>query len=135
MSAGHMRVVDLEVLATLRLARCYINTPEKWCKGSFENEKGQMCAVGACIKASFELGFDASWQATGRLAEQIPSKYGISVLNYNDKRTHEEVLELFNKAIAEIEHATDERDHSTNCRADSDTREHVCSRENSPSRA
>ncbi len=92
-----------QLIADLEAARALIDTPEKWHQGSLRDYTAngvafRWCAVGACrqVTESFEI---ARYIAAKRALSHI---LGGTVWEWNDapERTHAEVLELFDKAIA-----------------------------------
>jgi hypothetical protein len=94
----------------LREAKNRINTPEKWTKGMYYNEGGAFCAIGAIqyperkMKVSPQSKFVAL--AADYLVQALPlyvEEPSISgVFDYNDspKRTHADIMALYDIAIA-----------------------------------
>jgi hypothetical protein len=95
----------------LRTARGLISVPDKWTKGSWDTGS-QMCLSGAINRAA--TGVDGSdspksgptreaWQAArDAVQDAIPGRQ--EIINFNDtpERTHEQVLAVLDKAIAEL---------------------------------
>lgn len=105
----------------LIFARKLISRPQHWTKGSYaRDEKGISlprecrqfaycyCAVGATMKAADSLNLSSAAQSARiRLAQVINNStdsLNTSIIDYNDdvERTHAEILELFDNAIASI---------------------------------
>lgn len=83
----------------LTRARKLIASPDKWCQGFFENRKGQHCAFGALLDVTG--GGPIFERALGQLNAAAREAGEVNVINLNDHRTHAEVLDLFDVAIAE----------------------------------
>jgi len=76
----------------LRKARELISDPKKWGKGSYEKD-GRYCALGAvyaCGGGAYDLD-DAALCLGGYLG---------SAISFNDTHSHDDVLALFDWAIA-----------------------------------
>jgi hypothetical protein len=90
-----------------------------WTQGTVENAHGSVCAVGALRKAmmnhqeatnpknmdEFIVAMEAG-SVAGEFLKDLALEFGAhSVINYNDAtgRTHEEVLNWFDKGIIQLE--------------------------------
>ena len=98
----------------LTRARARIAKREHWCKGAYAatkdgyetepwlEEAQQWCAVGTVMAGTkSEI---ATRRAFKRLVKCLPTGYGGQIWRFNDdwRRTHEEVLALFDCAIAQL---------------------------------
>lgn len=104
----------MSALQVLRLAKWFINTPEKWTQGEHARDANRKCAatcdawavsysiVGATLKAAVILG-EALTPAYTILCEACNTNFG-GVNDFNDAptTTHKMVMEVLDKAI---EHA------------------------------
>lgn len=94
----------------LKAARKLIEKPENWTKGAFARSacKGRVrpkykgaicfCSIGALQRVS-----EGSYgDAIGFLKRELPEGFH-GIMEFNDKSTHSEVLDLFSKAIAAAE--------------------------------
>jgi hypothetical protein len=94
----------------LTTARALIEKPERWTRNAYRRDaKGDLCgqefavcwcATGALSQASRQLGVTGDWNsAYDLLAAAVGGK---SVEEWNDarSRTHDQILEGFDKAIA-----------------------------------
>jgi hypothetical protein len=95
-------------------ARAVIEKPENWTQAAYarEGKDGRavstnhpdatcFCSIGAVYRAANDLGLPRS-EALSALGEQA-DKYGyFTIHSFNDSHTHEEVLALFDDAIAAI---------------------------------
>lgn len=93
-------------------ARKLIEKPENWTQGTFARDKNQkevgswesgavcFCTIGA-LKHAFQegVGGDIYYEAYDALYNSIDR---MNVPKYNDSHTHEEVLAMFDRAIASI---------------------------------
>ena len=85
-------------------AKALIDTPEKWCKGSYQTIDGRYCAVGAADTASppvlavREEVYDALVDTMPRW--YISRRYIASSFNDARKTTHADVMAWFDRAIA-----------------------------------
>ena len=77
----------------LRVARALIDTPEKWIKGSFCDMHGRHCAVGA-------LGHTDADALSYQALNDVVGGHPITSWNDNRQRTHEDVMDAFDRAIA-----------------------------------
>lgn len=98
-------------------ARKIISDPRNWTQKSFaRNEEGVpcplfdhhafcFCSVGAIQRASFCL--EKRWfeveKAIDWLSQTSFMKYGQTITQANDEHSHEEILELFDLAIARLD--------------------------------
>lgn len=82
--------------ATLRAARALIDTPEKWCQGTYYSG-GRYCAAGAIRKVT-GIG-DEQFPILEVLNDALP--HFTSILEFNDSpaTTHADVLAAFDAAI------------------------------------
>lgn len=109
----------MTVLEVLVKARERISDPEKWTQGAFgrdpegeargigDNGACRWCAAGAIYMNDGDLELDGAIAALERLVEAPPPTAMDGPLAYfNDTSTHEEVLTLFDRAIA-IERAAE----------------------------
>lgn len=114
------------IVNILTRAKSFIDTPEKWHKGDWQNETGNcFCTMGAIVKA---LDMDIcsvismDYATTKATVHEHPATLALrtaigikddddairsfdefgSVASWNDKehRTHDEVMKAFDKAIA-----------------------------------
>ena len=97
------------VVGKLRAAKSLINTPAKWFQGGFghvfrvdggEPMYDKLCMYGAvsmaCRSDSYRVTFmERAWSFLTRVVGGPPSLW-----NDDPKRTHAEVMEAFDKAIA-----------------------------------
>lgn len=85
-----------------------ISRPEKWCKGDYENEKGQHCAAGALWAVTPGLFLKSDYVRT-RAYNFLVDACGGSILLANDdaKTTHGDVMTTYALAIALAEDAGD----------------------------
>ena len=81
----------------LRAARALIAKPGTWIQGRFRNSCG-FCSVGALLEAP-AAGANEWLRRAVNL--HTNDRYGGSIIDWNDdpKRTHEEVLTVFDTAI------------------------------------
>lgn len=87
------------VADTLRAAKALIDTPEKWCVGTPKRNSGRLCAGWALDRiVTLATPLDAPVFVTFRRAAGIPHEVGIG--DWQDERTHAEVMEAFDRAIA-----------------------------------
>lgn len=100
-------------LEVLIKAREIIADPKRWTQGWYAKDcDGVMtdsmnadavcwCSMGALTKAAHAIdNREAKYLATRVLADVIDQKFvAYSVLDYNDHHSHEEVLQMFDKAI------------------------------------
>ena len=84
-------MTTLEVLVA---ARALIDTPDKWCQGSYEDYRYRHCTRGAlwAIDQNDVLACRALYVA------MPPPNDGLTT--YNDTHSHAEVMALFDRAIA-----------------------------------
>lgn len=104
-------------VAVLRKARALIDAPEKWTTGQYAKDADGgfcdtwsqatcFCASGALLAAG-DVGLDefnvaSGWEdAYALLSRQMRG----NIIDFNDSRTHAEVLAAFDKAIAAAEAA------------------------------
>ena len=99
----------MKTLDDLRAARALIARPEHWCQGSFgRNADGlavpansvdavRWCLMGALAKDGLP---PRSAVTLALVAALPPGQNPASLSTYNDQVTHEEVLALFDRAIA-----------------------------------
>lgn len=98
-------------IEVLRQARSLIDTPGKWCQGSYGEgpdpfDYSQRCAFGAFCDARTELGLDGTARDTA-LDYSLASKdawdyrHTGSYVTFNDHpdTTHQDIMDLFDKAI------------------------------------
>ena len=110
------------IATILKRAKGYIDTPEKWYQGDWQSDNGQcFCTMGAIVKAlDLDLCTVTAWDYTHTkrdihdhpATKVLQDVIGIapdfhfgemgSVASWNDYngRTHSEVMEAFDKAIA-----------------------------------
>jgi hypothetical protein len=89
------------VKENLIAARALIDTPEKWIKGTFSNDNGCFCALGAVDKAlGLPMGDDGG-KTEQALYEALPP-FVSGVADFNDAPTtfHADIMALFDRAIA-----------------------------------
>jgi hypothetical protein len=86
---------DQSVREVLIAARAKIDKPQKWIKREYQ-KGNRYCAAGAChAVAPYPASVDAQ-----RLLDSLTPD-GIGIENFNDERTHAEVMDLFDRAIRE----------------------------------
>lgn len=118
----------METLEVLEKARALITPPEAWTTKSFAREKPSIacpegmgvqasapeavcwCAIGACRKAAgVKKLFDENYAASDRAVQALgkvlrpegwKGSYFEAVHSYNDEHSHDDVLALFDRAIA-----------------------------------
>jgi hypothetical protein len=93
----------------LRAAKDVILT-RGWTRGDWDNERGEVCVMGAvnvatvgCARASRFAESDmlsARCETWSLLQRLLPSGFGISDWNDSRGRTPEDILDLFDRAIA-----------------------------------
>jgi hypothetical protein len=105
--------MNTEVLETLRAARAQITERENWTQGCMARDRDgnvcsphsadaySFCAFGAIVVAVG--GYDAAKSARERLWHKLSKMEERCLSIYNDSHTHEEVLALFDAAIARLE--------------------------------
>jgi hypothetical protein len=98
----------LTALQALQTARDLIALPEKWIKGAYKSD-GRFCAIGAIQEATKTVS-GARSEAVRMLGKTIKPETNDpegAIINFNDdyKRTHEQVLAAFDKAIADLRFA------------------------------
>jgi hypothetical protein len=95
-----------QVLQVLVGARKRIEDPSRWTKGRFRQVKDGhacYCALGA-VRASRAPHYLKA-EAMGRLEKVLSHRVGHwNIVNFNDREatTHEQVLEVFDQAIADL---------------------------------
>jgi hypothetical protein len=86
-------------------AKALIDSPEKWTKGTYRDEAGCMCPIGAVAKA---MGVEYSVTppnlgSVERLLNDIAASVSDAptVVAFNDRvtTTHADIMALFNRAI------------------------------------
>ena len=82
----------------LRKAKALIDRPEKWF-GPPEKRDGSNCAGTAIISAGEFSGWDNPVQFLFEKANNIPNEH-IALWNNTPNRTHAEVMQAFDRAIA-----------------------------------
>jgi len=108
-----------EVLATLRGARALIAHPDNWIKGAeardsesndveAESESATcFCTVGALHRAMVVAGkgdnVELYMEAQGQLIRHRLESGGLVFFNDDPTTTHADVLDMFDRAIAELE--------------------------------
>mgnify|MGYP001604621475 CR=1 FL=1 len=85
----------------LRDAKALIDTPAKWTKGVYTDDKGRRCALGALQSVTAS---EAGRRRAGRELERALPAWG-SVTHYNDHHSHADVMALFDRAIEATERA------------------------------
>ncbi len=77
-------------------ARKNVDSPEKWIKGALKGKNNTYCTVGAIHKLDIpcSLHFDIS-----RTMRRITETESLSSWNDAPERTHQDILDLFDKAI------------------------------------
>lgn len=81
------------VAEVLREARSLVDTPEKWCKGTYGDGEGRHCISGTLRDVGAE-------EAYTFLQRTIHTAGPLSSWNDAPERTHADVLAAFDKAIA-----------------------------------
>lgn len=103
----------METLEILIAARALIEKPENWAQGIFaaDSEGNELpawslnancfCAIGAIARAGKMTNGTACYHpATDALASVLGKKATSAVAEFNDTRSHSDVLDLFDRAIA-----------------------------------
>lgn len=109
----------MSVSQTLEKAKSLIDAPEKWTQGAwargakggrvtfYHSEAACFCAQGAIMKAAYYHQVDGPMPSINKAKDALLSAINlnaneISIHEWNDSlyRTHEEVMEAFDKAIA-----------------------------------
>lgn len=94
----------------LRAAKALIDTPEKWMQGEYHDLPGDVknsrcfCALGAIRRVHADLGegtYGNSSKANFYLEDALEAMDAdeADVPSFNDTHTHEEVMQMFDKAI------------------------------------
>lgn len=78
-------------------ARSNIDTPEKWIKGALKGENNTCCTVGAIYKVS---PIASLHYRIMRILVKITGNNSLAAWNDAEERTHQDILDLFDKAIA-----------------------------------
>jgi len=98
----------------LKAARTLISKPENWTQRAFARTKlggGGVatsyravcfCTVGGLVKAIHDLEITGEEHPLSKLITYLETFITGEVADFNDSSTHAEVLELFDKAIAEL---------------------------------
>jgi hypothetical protein len=88
----------MSVRANLIKAKALIDTPEKWARGQLRTNSGCLCALGAIgmVVGGEPFRFDGPEKEALFMA--LPDGYD-AVSNFNDERSHEDVMWLFSRAI------------------------------------
>lgn len=93
---------EMKTSEVLTKAKTLIENPENWMQGDYTDGKGCFCSLGAI--AEWEVGF---WKGESKAASvllEVVSGSGLlphdTFAVYNDRSTHAEVMEAFDKAIA-----------------------------------
>lgn len=96
----------MTALETLTQARKLIDKPQKWMRQAYTNDKGRYSASGAILKVLEGTGdFDKAFlkeHPAGNALRRVTPKEFERLDDFNDQATHEEVLALFDKAIAQL---------------------------------
>lgn len=93
----------------LRAAKALIDTPEKWCKGSYHHDGmgDAHCIVGAVMVVTPEYSKrrNMALEAIGRQTPQFDDATSGFMPRYNDAptTTHADIMALFDRAIAAAE--------------------------------
>jgi len=108
----HQSITTAEILTA---ARSLISKPENWTQGEYARDSSGervsehdqdavcFCTIGALLKAEHALNIYISAFARNHPSiNYLKTFLNGSVADYNDSSTHAEVLELFDKAIAEL---------------------------------
>lgn len=104
----------MTTIQALKKARKLISNPKRWCQfREAQNARGlavsaddssayKFCAAGAILKVA---GRDSEEVLVSALKALMKSTRGVGVATYNDKprRTHAQVLNIFDRAIAKLE--------------------------------
>lgn len=116
----------MNTLELLKAGKVLIDTPEKWTKEAYGKDKdGQeifrdqehfrnavsFCSVGALLRAMgsypgeelSEEGYAVFEEAQMVLCHATGNPDCLNIAQYNDNSTHEEVLAVWDRAIAEME--------------------------------
>lgn len=92
-------------LQILLQARALISDPDNWIQGKEYDLKG-FCAFGAVRHAS-EYDDNVCWKVMAYLKRELPRRWVFfrwrSVAQYNDNKTHADVMALFDRAIARLQ--------------------------------
>jgi hypothetical protein len=96
----------MSVKEALIAAKAMIETPETWIKNEFEAE-GCYCALGAVsMVLTGDADYDKNWyigstdKVALALAAQLPDRFAyVSDFNDDPATTHNDVLQLFDRAI------------------------------------
>jgi hypothetical protein len=116
------------VANNLRRAKSYIDTPEKWLQGRFEDGTGRMCMANAMSMAMFGENFtslaprgttkfwaSAEVEALGDAASDImdvaPYEYQgrPDICQINNRSTHGQIMRVFDLAIEHAEAQSPQR--------------------------
>lgn len=107
-----------DLIAGLKLAKSYIDTPEKWIKRelamdasgqsvlSIDSDACKFCAVGALFRAEYKLDMsllDDMKNAIYDLGIPILNDNGIMRFNDDPLTTHTDVMQVFDYAINKLE--------------------------------
>ena len=117
----------MEPVEILIKARELISAPERWTQEEFaRDDNGHpltwgynpmavcWCALGAIEHVVGESGFGGQSHNEAEMwLDNIANSQGLSVGGVNDKKTHAEVLALFDRAIASATPAPGHEDHGT----------------------
>jgi len=87
----------MKTYEVLEKALARIEDEKNWCQGSYGPKKGPNCAVGALVYAEATRSIHDRPVAEALVA--LGAFTGGSLVDFNDSRTHPEVVELFQKAI------------------------------------
>jgi hypothetical protein len=92
---------DLALLRVLEEARGLIELPEDWTQGTYESWCGERCAIGALRAAASHLAHPAAGAAAHALLAGVVLRRGFSSVEaMNDHSRHDEVLAVFDEALA-----------------------------------
>jgi hypothetical protein len=83
----------------LDAARAKIDTPEKWASSFSEVEAGKECALTALCMGGTNYDFP-HWEAYTILCSPFLNEYSLG--EWNDTHSHDQVLALYDAAIAEV---------------------------------
>jgi hypothetical protein len=104
---------DIEAVQLLRLARGVISHPDQWTKRRYGCDGGPHCAAGAVMYAYRVSGTPERVRTRAWELLEDGLRDGIENWNDADERSHSDVLERFDAAIARGEAVSDEQQLTT----------------------
>jgi hypothetical protein len=87
-----------QLLETLNKAQDLIRDPKNWIQGDFTNGKGCYCSLGALDVVANNGQYNLIRAYLGDAARELTSNEVIGTAGFNDSHTHEEVMQMWDRA-------------------------------------